>query len=226
MTSPKTNTPQQQIYGYTAFNIEKDERPYKCFEMLLIFVSYFLLIICPLALFCCWVVIKEYERAITFRFGRLRKIEPRGPGLIFILPCVDTYNVVDLRTLYFDVPPQEILTKDSVTIAVDAVVYYRTFDATMAITNVQDYKKASHLLAASILRNTLGTKNMVDILTQRESLSYAMQKQLDEATDPWGVKIERVEMKDVRLPHNMQRAMAAEAEATREAKAKSNCCRR
>lgn len=144
----------------------------------------------------------------------------RGPGIFFVIPCIDTYTKVDLRTVSFDVPPQEILSKDSVTVAVDAVVYYRISNATIAITNVADYGRSTRLLAATTLRNVLGTKNLSEILSEREAISHTMQSSLDEATDPWGVKVERVEVKDVRLPVQMQRAMAAEAEAARDARAK------
>lgn len=125
-----------------------------------------------------------------------------------------------MRTVSFDVPPQEVLTKDSVTVAVDAVVYFRVQNATMSIANVEDSNRSTKLLAQTTLRNVLGTKNLSEILSERESISHLMQSSLDEATDPWGVKVERVEVKDVRLPVQLQRAMAAEAEATREARAK------
>lgn len=163
---------------------------------------------------------QEYERAVIFRLGRVTKGGARGPGIFFIIPCIDTYTKVDLRTVSFDVPPQEILSKDSVTVAVDAVVYYRISNATIAITNVEDYGRSTRLLAATTLRNVLGTKNLSEILSERENISHMIQSTLDEATDPWGVKVERVEVKDVRLPVQMQRAMAAEAEASRDARAK------
>ena len=140
--------------------------------------------------------------------------------MFFVVPCTDSYHKVDLRTVSFDVPPQEILTKDSVTVTVDAVVYYRIQDATVSITNVEDAHQSTKLLAQTTLRNVLGTKNLSDILSDREAISQFMQSSLDEATDPWGVKVERVELKDVRLPVQLQRAMAAEAEASREARAK------
>ncbi|OTF78667.1 mechanosensory protein-like protein, partial [Euroglyphus maynei] len=127
---------------------------------------------------------------------------------------------VDLRTVSFDVPPQEILSRDSVTVSVDAVVYFRISNATVAVSNVEDYGRSTRLLAATTLRNVLGTKDLSQILSERESISHIMQSSLDEATDPWGVKVERVEIKDVRLPVQLQRAMAAEAEAAREARAK------
>ena len=144
----------------------------------------------------------------------------RGPGIFFIIPCIDEYRKVDLRTVTFDVPAQEILTKDSVTVAVDAVVYYRIRNAISAITNIENYKTSTQLVAQTTLRNVLGTKNLSEILSERESISQATQTILDETTDPWGIKVERVELKDVRLPIQLQRAMAAEAEAARDARAK------
>merc|ERR1740131_146391 len=125
-----------------------------------------------------------------------------------------------MRVLTFDVPPQEILTKDSVTVFVDAIMYYKVYNATSCIANVDDYSQSTRLLAATTLRNILGTKTLADILSERESIAHDMQVTLDEATEPWGVKVERVEVKDVRLPVQLQRAMAAEAEAAREARAK------
>ncbi|CAF4461121.1 unnamed protein product, partial [Rotaria sp. Silwood2] len=118
----------------------------------------------------------------------------------------------DLRTVTFDVPPQEILTRDSVTVSVDAVVYFRIFNPIISVTNVANPRVSTQLLAATTLRNILGTKTLQEILTDRENISHLMQTHLDEGTEPWGVKVERVEMKDVRLPANMQRSMAAEAE--------------
>ena len=161
-------------------------------------------------------VVQEYERAVIFRLGRLRSGGAKGPGLFFIMPCIDTYQKVDLRTVSFDVPPQEVrifhldldlmclgilvyifkkvLSRDSVTVSVDAVVYYRVSNPTMAISNIEDYSHSTRLLAATTLRNVLGTRNLAEILSERESISRVMQDALDEATDPWGVKAERVEM--------------------------------
>lgn len=188
---------------------------------LLTFISYLLVIVTfPLSLCFTVKVVQEYERAVMFRLGRLVKGGARGPGIFFVLPCIDTYCKVDLRTVSFDVPPQEILSKDSVTVAVDAVVYYRVQNPTIAVSNVENFSHSTRLLAATTLRNVLGTKNLTEILSERESISKAMKATLDEATDPWGVLVERVEMKDVRLPLEMQRSMAAEAEAAREARAK------
>ncbi|CAB3989479.1 mechanosensory 2-like [Paramuricea clavata] len=182
----------------------------------------YLLVICtfPFSLFFCIRIVQEYERAVIFRLGRLLPGGAKGPGLFFILPCMDSYQNVDLRVVSFDVPPQEILSKDSVTVAVDAVVYYKIYNATMAIINVQNASRSTRLLAQTTLRNVLGTRSLSEILSERETISHSIQSTLDVATDPWGVKVERVEVKDVRLPQQLQRAMAAEAEAAREARAK------
>nr|XP_014290362.1 band 7 protein AGAP004871-like isoform X2 [Halyomorpha halys] len=180
----------------------------------------FMLITFPISVFMIFKVVQEYERAVIFRLGRLRSGGARGPGIFFVLPCIDVYTKVDLRTVSFDVPPQEILSRDSVTVHVDAVVFYRVNSPTMATNNVENYSHSTRLLAATTLRNVLGTRNLSEILSERETISHTMQAALDIATEPWGVKVERVEIKDVRLPVQMQRAMAAEAEATREARAK------
>jgi len=174
----------------------------------------------PFSLFVCFKVVQEYERAVIFRLGRLLDGGSKGPGIFFVLPCIETYQGVDLRTITLDVPPQEVLTKDSVTVSVDAVVYYRVSNATVSVANVENAHHSTRLLAQTTLRNILGTKSLHEILSDRESISNSMQNALDEATEPWGIKVERVEIKDVRLPVQLQRAMAAEAEAAREARAK------
>jgi len=188
----------------------------------LIFIISMILIICtfPFSLCVCIKMVQEYERAVIFRLGRIKKGAAVGPGLFFIIPCMDQIMVTDLRTISFDVPPQEILTKDSVTVAVDAVVYYKINNPMKAVCGVADYAKSTKLLASTTLRNYLGTRNLSEILSERENIAQDMLAQLDTATDPWGIQVERVEVKDVRLPHQLQRAMAAEAEASREAKAK------
>uniref|UniRef100_A0A915DRJ2 Band 7 domain-containing protein n=1 Tax=Ditylenchus dipsaci TaxID=166011 RepID=A0A915DRJ2_9BILA len=184
-------------------------------------ISYVLILITlPISAFFCIKIVNEYERAVIFRLGRLAPGGARGPGLFVINPCIDQYRKVDLRVLSFDVPPQEILSKDSVTVAVDVVVYFRISNATISVTNVEDSSRSTKLLAQTTLRNILGTKTLAEMLSDREQISLNIQETLDEATYPWGVKVERVEIKDVRLPVQLQRAMAAEAEATREARAK------
>jgi len=200
---------------------ESEESSLGFCAILLSILSYIMVILTfPISLCFCLKIVQEYERAVIFRLGRLLPGGAKGPGIFFILPCIDSYQKVDLRTVSFDVPPQEILSKDSVTVAVDAVVYFRIYNATMSITNVENANRSTRLLAQTTLRNTLGTKNLTEILVERENISHTMQSTLDEATDPWGVKVERVEVKDVRLPQQLQRAMAAEAEAQREARAK------
>ncbi|CAB4025840.1 mechanosensory 2-like [Paramuricea clavata] len=174
----------------------------------------------PFSLFFCLKVVAEYERAVIFRLGRITPGGAQGPGIFFVLPCIDVYSKIDLRTVSFDVPPQEVLTKDSVTVTVDAVVYFRIYNATISVTNVSDAQASTRLLAQTTLRNMIGSKNLSEIFGDRETISNTMQMILDEATDPWGVKVERVEVKDIRLPTQLQRAMAAEAEASREARAK------
>jgi erythrocyte band 7 integral membrane protein len=188
--------------------------------VIFIFSAILIIFTLPFSLCVCVKMVQEYERAVIFRLGRVKRGGPVGPGLFFIVPCMDQIIVTDLRTVSFDVPPQEILTKDSVTVAVDAVVYYRISSPLSAVCNVADFAKSTKLLASTTLRTVLGTKNLAEILSDRETIATHLLDLLDTATDPWGVKVERVEVKDVRLPQNLQRAMAAEAEATREARAK------
>ncbi|XP_023347489.1 mechanosensory protein 2 isoform X3 [Eurytemora carolleeae] len=203
------------------FHVNPDPEGPGCCALLLALLSLILIIATmPISLCMCIKVVQEYERAVIFRLGRLRKGGAKGPGIFFVIPCIDSYKKVDLRTVSFDVPPQEVLSRDSVTVTVDAVVYYRVSNPTMATNNVEDYGHSTHLLGATTLRNVLGTKCLAEILSEREQIAHWMETTLDEATDPWGVKVERVEIKDVRLPVQLQRAMAAEAEAAREARAK------
>lgn len=180
------------------------------------------MIVCtfPLSLIYCVKIVREYERAVLFRLGMLRKKETVGPGMFFILPCLDEIQVIDLRTVSFDVPKQEVLTKDSVTVYVDAVVYYNIQKPLDAVCKVENFDKSTRLLAATTLRTILGTKNLTELLSDREAISKAIVDQIDGPTDRWGIEVERLEIKDVILPQNLQRAMAAEAEATREARAK------
>ena len=165
-------------------------------------------------------VIPEYERAVIFRLGRITRGGAWGPGLCFYVPCLDEMTVVDMRTLSFVVPPQEALTRDSVTVSVDAAVYFRISCPVASVCNVEDVEKSTRLLAQTTLRNIMGTRSLNELLMEREEISNSMHHTLDLATEPWGVVVERVEIKDVRLPVNLQRSMAAEAEATREARAK------
>ncbi|XP_011233707.2 stomatin-like protein 3 [Ailuropoda melanoleuca] len=174
----------------------------------------------PISIWMCLKIIKEYERAVVFRLGRIQADKARGPGLILVLPCIDVFVKVDLRTVTCNIPPQEILTRDSVTTQVDGVVYYRIYSAVSAVANVNDVHQATFLLAQTTLRNVLGTQTLSQILAGREEIAHSIQTLLDDATELWGIRVARVEIKDVRIPVQLQRSMAAEAEATREARAR------
>jgi len=181
-----------------------------------------LLCIClfPIALPAGFRVIREYERAVIFRLGRQKSKVASGPGLFFVIPCTDSFIKIDKRTICFDVPPQDIITKDNVTVTVNGVVYYRVIDANASVLNVNNANVSTQLLAQTTLRNALGAYTLAGILSEREAIANQLQGVLDKATDPWGIYVERVEVKDVLLPLKLQRAMAQEAEADREAKAK------
>ena len=163
-------------------------------------------------------VVQEYERGVIFRLGRL--VGARGPGLFFIIPIVDRMVKVDLRTVTMDVPAQEVITKDNVTIKVDAVVYFRVVNPEDSVVKVLDYIRATSLIAQTTLRNVLGQSELDQMLGQREQINQKLQKIIDEQTEPWGVKVSVVEVSDVKLPDTMQRAMAKQAEAEREKRAK------
>lgn len=202
-------------------NYNEVEEGNGCCGTVLIAISYLVFILTfPLAIFVCLKIVAEYERAVILRLGRKLPGGAKGPGLFFILPCIDDIIKVDLRTVTFDIAPQEILTKDSVTVTVDGVIYYRIFNPVVSVITVENARYSTMLLAATSLRNILGQRTLQEILREKDTISSQMQEVLDVATDPWGIKVERVELKDVRLPANMQRAMATEAEATREARAK------
>jgi erythrocyte band 7 integral membrane protein len=192
-----------------------------CLRCCLVFSTTILIVLFfPLVVAKCIAVVQEYERAIIFRFGRVKKARVVRPGIYLVNPCLETVVKVDLRTRSFDVPPQEILTRDSVTVTVDAVVYYNIHDPLASVINVANADKSTKQIAATTLRSILGTKTLQETLAERDRIGEAIYAQVKEATDAWGVQVERVEVKDVRLPKQMQRAMAAEAEATREARAK------
>ena len=159
-------------------------------------------------------IVKEYERAVIFRLGRL--LGAKGPGLFFRIPIVDVFRVVDLRVITFDVPKQRIITKDNVTVDVDAVVYYRVFDPIKAVIAVENYIYATNLLSQTTLRDVIGQVELDDLLTKREELGKRLTEIIDAATDPWGIKVAQVAIKDVSLPIEMQRAIAKQAEAERE----------
>jgi regulator of protease activity HflC (stomatin/prohibitin superfamily) len=163
-------------------------------------------------------VLREYERAVVFRLGRLTGT--RGPGLIILIPAVERMVKVGLRTVAFDVPPQDIITRDNVSVKVNAVIYFRVVDPGRAIVEVEDYIYATSQLAQTTLRSVLGQSDLDQLLSEREEMNKKLQEILDRQTDPWGIKVSMVEIKHVDLPQEMQRAMARQAEAERERRAK------
>lgn len=163
-------------------------------------------------------ILKEYERGVVFRLGRIIPI--KGPGLVIIWPIIDKLVRVSLRTVTFDVPSQDIITKDNITVKVNAVVYFRVIDPIKAITAVEDFFYATSQIAQTTLRSILGQSQLDDLLTKREDLNAELQKVIDFQTEPWGIKVTTVEVKNVDLPAEMQRAIAKQAEAERERRAK------
>jgi regulator of protease activity HflC (stomatin/prohibitin superfamily) len=163
-------------------------------------------------------VIKEYERGIVFRLGRVT--EPRTPGITFVVPGIDQLTKVDMRTITLDVPSQEAISRDNVTVKVNAVVYFRVIDPVAAIIQVEDYNRATWQIAQTSLRNVIGQSELDQLLQDREKINDQLQHIIDEATEPWGIKVSIVEIKDVELNSQMIRAMAREAEAERERRAK------
>ena len=163
-------------------------------------------------------VFPEYQRGVIFRLGRLSP--PKGPGIFLIIPIVDRVVRIDLRTITFDVPAQEVITKDNVPAKVNAVAYFRVTDPSKAVVEVQNYIVATSQIAQTTLRSVLGQSDLDHLLTERDKLNARLQEIIDEQTEPWGVKVSVVEIKDVEIPPNMQRAMARQAEAERERRAK------
>ncbi|HSV97520.1 MAG TPA: slipin family protein [Spirochaetota bacterium] len=164
-------------------------------------------------------IIKEYERAVVFRLGRLLKSH-KGPGVIIVIPFIDKWVRVSLRLVAMDVPPQDVITKDNVSVKVNAVLYFRVVDPNKAVTEVEDFMYATSQLAQTTLRSILGMNELDDLLSDRERINTELQNVLDTHTDPWGIKVTAVEVKHVDLPQEMQRAMAKQAEAERERRAK------
>ncbi|ASJ16483.1 hypothetical protein A3L04_05040 [Thermococcus chitonophagus] len=163
-------------------------------------------------------IVKEYERAVIFRLGRV--VGARGPGLFFIIPIFEKAVIVDLRTQVLDVPVQETITKDNVPVRVNAVVYFRVVDPVKAVTQVRNYIMATSQISQTTLRSVIGQAHLDELLSERDKLNMQLQRIIDEATDPWGIKVTAVEIKDVELPAGMQRAMAKQAEAERERRAR------
>jgi regulator of protease activity HflC (stomatin/prohibitin superfamily) len=163
-------------------------------------------------------VLREYERGVVFRLGRL--IATKGPGLILLIPLIDRMERVDLRTVTLNIPPQEVITRDNVPSSVNAVAYFRVVDANRSIVEVENFLLATSQIAQTALRSVLGKAELDQLLSERERLNEELQKIIDESTEPWGVKVTAVEIKDVEIPEQMQRAMARQAEAERERRAK------
>jgi regulator of protease activity HflC (stomatin/prohibitin superfamily) len=164
-------------------------------------------------------ITREYERGVIFRLGRLNS-PPRGPGIFFLIPIVDKMVRVDLRTVTLNIPPQEVITKDNVPVRVNAVAYFRIIDPERAIVQVENYMVATSQIAQTTLRSVLGQHVLDELLSERDKINAILQEIIDEATSPWGIKVSIVEVKDVEIPSGMQRAMARQAEAERERRAK------
>ena len=163
-------------------------------------------------------ILREYERGVIFRLGKL--LQAKGPGLIFLIPIVDRIVKVDLRVITINVPQQEMMTRDNVPVTVDAVVYFRVLDPEAAIIKVENFLKATSLIAQTTLRSVIGQAELDELLSQREKINQRLQEIIDRQTEPWGVKVTAVEVKDVMLPDTMKRAMAGQAETERERRAK------
>jgi len=182
------------------------------------FIYFLIAVVVIILLSAAIKIVQEYERGGVFRLGRF--VGLRGPGLVLIIPFIERMRKVDLRVITMDVPQQECITLDNVTVRVDAVIYFRVVEAADAILKVLDYIKATSLLAATTLRNVVGQSELDELLSHRDRLNEKIQGVVDEGTNPWGIKVSMVEVKDVELPQSMQRAMAAQAEAERDRRAK------
>jgi regulator of protease activity HflC (stomatin/prohibitin superfamily) len=177
------------------------------------------LVIVLLFLFAAVKVAREYERGVIFRLGRLLP-DPKGPGLFLLIPVIDRMVKVDLRTVTLNVPPQEVITKDNVPVRVNAVAYFRIVDANASVVQIENYMVATSQIAQTTLRSVLGQHVLDELLSERDKINAILQEIIDEATSPWGIKVSVVEVKDVEIPSDMQRAMARQAEAERERRAK------
>lgn len=190
--------------------------------MNLIVVQFGILILAVVFVLIGFNVLREYERAVIFRWGRLARglIGGNGPGVVIIIPFIDKMVRVSLRTVTMDVPPQDVITKDNVSVKVNAVIYFRVVDQERAIIQVEDYLYATSMMAQTTLRSVLGQSQLDDLLSKREQINADLQRIIDQQTEPWGVKVNAVEVKNVDLPQEMQRAIARQAEAERERRAK------
>ncbi|MFH0799270.1 MAG: slipin family protein [Pseudomonadota bacterium] len=181
---------------------------------MMIFVGFIVLY-----LLSCVKILKEYERGVIFRLGRLLS-KPKGPGIIFVFKPVDKMVRISLRLVAFDVPPQDIITKDNVSVKVSAVIYFRVMDANKAVTDVEDFGFATSQMAQTTLRSVIGQRELDDLLSERDKINAQIQEILDKQTEPWGIKVSNVEVKNVDITEELKRAMARQAEAERERRAK------
>ena len=190
--------------------------------MNLLFGPFGLLVLVVILVLMGFNVLREYERAVIFRCGRLARgiVGGNGPGVVIIIPFIDKLVRVSLRTVAMDVPPQDVITRDNVTVKVNAVIYFRVVDQQRAIVEVEDYLYATSMMAQTTLRSVLGQSQLDDLLAKREEINAELQRIIDQQTEPWGVKVTAVEVKNVDLPQEMQRAIARQAEAERERRAK------
>jgi regulator of protease activity HflC (stomatin/prohibitin superfamily) len=180
----------------------------------IVIVGLLLVVIAPAAIR----IVQEYERGVIFRLGRL--VGARGPGLFFLWPFLERMAKIDLRVITMDVPSQEAITGDNITVKVNAVIYFRVMDPEAAVVNVADYIRATSLIAQTTLRSVVGQSDLDELLSRREEVNQKLQKIIDDETEPWGIKVSSVELRDVEIPDNMQRAIARQAEAERERRAK------
>ncbi|MBM4122983.1 MAG: slipin family protein [Nitrospira sp.] len=190
--------------------------------MNLLFSPMILLVLLGLLVTMGFHVLREYERAVIFRWGRLARglVGGTGPGVVIIIPLIDKLVRVSLRTVAMDVPPQDVITKDNVSVKVNAVIYFRVVDQQRAIVEVEDYLYATSMMSQTTLRSVLGQSQLDDLLAKREEINAELQRIIDQQTEPWGVKVSAVEVKNVDLPQEMQRAIAKQAEAERERRSK------
>jgi len=188
-------------------------------ELISFLTSFGVLVLALLAIASAAIkIVQEYERGVIFRLGRL--VGPRGPGLFFIVPFVDRMVKIDLRVITLDIPAQEAITRDNVTVKVNAVAYFRVVDPSRAVVAVEDYRRATWQIAQTSLRSVLGQSDLDELLVHRDEINQKLQEIIDQQTEPWGIKVSIVEVKDVELPDTMKRAMARQAEAEREKRAK------
>jgi regulator of protease activity HflC (stomatin/prohibitin superfamily) len=212
MRPPEMRAPEQRA---------KDEGGFAGFVRIMLTGLAYLLMIPPWGIivwFFAFKIVNEYERGVIFRLGRLQGA--RGPGLFVVLPIIERMVTVDLRTVTMDVPSQECITRDNVTVKVNAVIYFRVVNPEDSVTRVLDHFRATSQIAQTTLRSVLGQSMLDEVLSEREQINARLQQIIDEQTEPWGVKVSTVEVKDVELPQGMQRAMARQAEAERERRAK------